>query len=184
MAGKSVFERAMADFNGRYPAVAALGLGPSAKAERWNGRHAMFGWIALLATGYAQAHGLLPEGGMDAKEWGTWVIVSTTGGEQVTIPAARAAIAIGHLHFGAVGVFAAYSKNSVKDRLLLEPGEKDEAPAGLFPALRPGLTKEAEMLNGRVAMLGLVALVTVSAATGQDILSVIDQGLGGLLLKA
>jgi hypothetical protein len=47
-----------------------------------------------------------------------------------------------------VGVFAAYSKNSVKDRLLLEPGEKDEAPAGLFPALRPGLTKEAEMLNG------------------------------------
>lgn len=37
---------------------------------------------------------------------------------------------------------------------------------------------------GRVAMLGLVALVTVSAATGQDILSVIDQGLGGLLLKA
>jgi len=71
MAGKSVFERAMADFNGRYPAVAALGLGPSAKAERWNGRHAMFGWIVLLATGYAQAHGLLPEGGMDAKEWGT-----------------------------------------------------------------------------------------------------------------
>jgi len=158
------------------------------------------------------------------------VIVSTTGGEQVTIPAARAAIAIGHLHFGAVGVFAAYSKNSVKDRLLLEPGEKDEAPAGLFPALRPGMTKDAEMLNGtyiiacmnvrvnlgnwknkfsvkhtprhphiyslafftfcnsqpagRIAMLGLVALVTVSAATGQDILSVIDQGLGGLLLKA
>jgi hypothetical protein len=77
-----------------------------------------------------------------------WVIVSTTGGEQVTIPAARAAIAIGHLHFGAVGVFAAYSKNSVKDKLLLEPGEKDEAPAGLFPAIRPGLTKDAEMLNG------------------------------------
>lgn len=71
LSGMSVFERAMADFNGRYPAVAALGLGPSVKAERWNGRHAMFGWIALLATGYAQAHGLLPEGGMDAKEWGT-----------------------------------------------------------------------------------------------------------------
>ena len=33
-------------------------------------------------------------------------------------------------------------------------------------------------------MLGRVALVTVSAATGQDILSVIDQALGGLLLKA
>ena len=80
MAGKSVFERAMADFNGRYPAVAALGLGPSAKAERWNGRHAMFGWIALLATGYAQAHGLLPEGGMDAKEWGTVSFLCWGGG--------------------------------------------------------------------------------------------------------
>ncbi|TFJ84684.1 hypothetical protein NSK_004148 [Nannochloropsis salina CCMP1776] len=186
LSGMSVFERAMADFNGRYPAVAALGLGPSVKAERWNGRHAMFGWIALLATGYAQAHGLLPEGGMDAKEWGTWVIVNTdpATGAVTTIPAARAAIAIAHLHLGAVGVFAAYSKNSVKDRLLLEPGEKDEAPAGLFPALRPGLTKDAEILNGRIAMLGLIALVAVAAATGQDILSTIDQGLGGLLLKA
>jgi hypothetical protein len=33
-------------------------------------------------------------------------------------------------------------------------------------------------------MLGLIALVAVAAATGQDILSTIDQGLGGLLLKA
>lgn len=79
-----------------------------------------------------------------------WVIVNTdpATGAVTTIPAARAAIAIAHLHLGAVGVFAAYSKNSVKDRLLLEPGEKDEAPAGLFPALRPGLTKDAEILNG------------------------------------
>lgn len=38
--------------------------------------------------------------------------------------------------------------------------------------------------TGRIAMLGLIALVAVAAATGQDILSTIDQGLGGLLLKA
>lgn len=31
LAGMSVFERAMADFNSRYPAVAARGLGPSTK---------------------------------------------------------------------------------------------------------------------------------------------------------
>ena len=38
------------------------GWGPTTKAERWNGRHAMFGWIALLATGYAKGHGLIPNG--------------------------------------------------------------------------------------------------------------------------
>lgn len=36
------------------------GWGPTTKAERWNGRHAMFGWIALLVTGYAKGHGLIP----------------------------------------------------------------------------------------------------------------------------
>lgn len=41
MAGLSIFERAMMDFNTKYPAPASRGLGPSTKAERWNGRHAM-----------------------------------------------------------------------------------------------------------------------------------------------
>lgn len=99
-----------------------------------------------------------------------------------TIPAARALVAIAHLHLGAVGVFAAFNKESVKDKLLLEPGEKDEPAAGLFVPVKIGLTKEAELLNGRLAMLGLTALVATAAATGQDILTVIDQGLGGMLL--
>ncbi len=43
LAGLSVFERATTEFNAKYPAVAARGLGPSTKAERWNGRHAMVG---------------------------------------------------------------------------------------------------------------------------------------------
>ena len=45
---------------------------------------------------------------------------------------------------------AAYSKSAVKDKLLLEPGEKDEPAAGLFVPVKPGLTKEAELLNGRI----------------------------------
>jgi len=39
-------------------------------------------------------------------------------------------------------------------RLFLRPGEKDEEPAGLVPSLKFGLTKEAEIWNGRLAMLG------------------------------
>jgi len=39
-------------------------------------------------------------------------------------------------------------------RLFLRPGEKDEEPAGLVPPLKFGLTKEAEIWNGRLAMLG------------------------------
>jgi hypothetical protein len=34
-----------------YPVAYNKGFGPTTKAERWNGRHAMAGWIVLLATG-------------------------------------------------------------------------------------------------------------------------------------
>jgi hypothetical protein len=53
----SVFEGAMSSFEKDYPEFAKRGFGPTTKAERWNGRHAMFGWVAILATGYAQGHG-------------------------------------------------------------------------------------------------------------------------------
>lgn len=185
LAGLSLFERAMADFGKRYPAPYKRGLGPTTKAERWNGRHAMAGWICILATGYAKSHGLLPEGGLDPAVWGQWVIVSTDPLTKAvtTISAERATILIANLHLAAVGVLSAFSKYTGPfDRLLLEEGEKDEAPAGLFVPLRPGLTSEAELLNGRLAMLGLVVTGAYAGITGQDILSVVDQGLGGLLL--
>lgn len=37
----SVFESAMANFEQDYPEFAKRGFGPTTKAERWNGRHAM-----------------------------------------------------------------------------------------------------------------------------------------------
>ena len=46
-----------------------------------------------------------------------------------------------------------------------------------------GLTPAAEMWNGRLAMLGLIAVVMASLATGKDILEVIDIGTGGLLRR-
>ena len=56
----SVFDSAVEDWSKTYPVPYSLGWGPTTKAERWNGRHAMFGWVALLLTGYAKGHGLIP----------------------------------------------------------------------------------------------------------------------------
>lgn len=59
------------------------------------------------------------------------------------------------------------------------------ACAGLFVPIpgQAGLTAAAEMMNGRLAMLGLIAAVGASLATGQPLLEVVNTGLGGLLLK-
>eukprot|EP00965_Chrysotila_dentata_P252744 6210848-Pleurochrysis_carterae.AAC.3 len=62
------FDSAASQWNAEFPYLAKFGFGPSAKAERWNGRHAMFGcthhdlfrWVVIVATGYAQSHGLIP----------------------------------------------------------------------------------------------------------------------------
>jgi hypothetical protein len=54
------------------------GWGVTTKAERWNGRHAMFGWFAIILTGYAKSHGLIPnpEVALDLKQWGTLSILA------------------------------------------------------------------------------------------------------------
>ena len=66
-------DEAITAWKKEYPSIYAAGWGPTTKAERWNGRHAMFGWIALLATGYAKAHGLIPNPDtlLDTKVWGS-----------------------------------------------------------------------------------------------------------------
>lgn len=93
----------------------------------------------------------------------------------------RAVILVAHLHFLLYSVFAAVAPLSTQDKLYLEDGAVPEPAAGLIPKLVPGLTKEAELLNGRLAMLGLVVLLTVSTVYQTPILDVINTGLGGLL---
>ena len=44
----STFDQATAEFAADFPWLAKYGFGPSVKAERWNGRHAMFGWLSLI----------------------------------------------------------------------------------------------------------------------------------------
>lgn len=174
----SVFDNAVKEWAKTYPAPYSFGWGPTTKAERWNGRHAMFGWVALLVTGYAKGHGLIPnaEQLLDVKEWGT--LAYLYGG---SISNERAVILIAHLHFLLFSVFGAVAPLSTQDKLWIEDGEEHEPAAGLIPKIVPGLTKEAELLNGRLAMLGIVVLLIVATVNQTPILDVVNTGLGGLL---
>lgn len=172
----SVFDDAVKKWSDTYPAMYSIGWGPTPLAERWNGRHAMFGWIALVFTGYAKSHGLIPNADvlLDTKDWGT--LAYLYGG---SISNERAVILVAHLHALLYSVIAAVAPLKNCDKIYLEKGETPEAAAGLIPKASPGLTRGAEMLNGRLAMLGLVVLLTNSFATQTPILDLVSKGTGG-----
>ena len=70
----SVFDDGMTQFKADFPWLAKYGFGPSVKAERWNGRHAMFGWLVIISTAEAQKWGLFPDAAattaLTYKSWG------------------------------------------------------------------------------------------------------------------
>lgn len=139
----------------------------------------MFGWLMLVATAYCKGHGLLPDPSilLDVKQWGP--LVSLGDGSGISMQ--RAVILVAHIHFLFVSVAAAMAPFSFQDKLLLEPGEEDEAPAGLLPTFAAGLTPDAEMWNSRVAMVGLISLVAQAAATNTPVLDVVNMWFGKLL---
>lgn len=53
--------KAIEDFAESSPEFASRGLGVTTNAERWNGRHAMFGIFAIVMTAYFKGHGLIPD---------------------------------------------------------------------------------------------------------------------------
>ena len=146
----SVFDEGVKKWADTYPAMYSIGWGPTPLAERWNGRHAMFGWIALLFTGYAKSHGLIPnpEVLLDTKEWGT--LAYLYGG---SITNERAVIIVAHLHALLYSVIAAVAPLKNIDKIYLEKGETPEPAAGLIPKASPGLTRGAELLNGTCSLV-------------------------------
>lgn len=171
------FTKAMADYNDEFAPFAKRGWGATTKAEVWNGRHAMFGWLMIIGTAEARNHGLMPSGNLDLAQWGAL----GTLGDGSPISLERAAIIVAHIHFLFVSVAAALAPFSFQDKLLLEEGEADASPAGLFPDFAPGLNRQAELWNGRVAMVGLITTIAISAATGTSFLDTVNAGLGGKL---
>lgn len=157
------------DFDYQFPEFSKWGWGPSVQAEKWNGRHAMFGWLFICATAYCKGHGLIPNPDevLDFKEWGT---LATISGKN-TITNERAIILIANVHFFALSLMATICPLPFSDPLLIDPASpmydklkaENESPYGYLPALKFGVTEEAEIINGRLAMLGIAALIFTTA---------------------
>ncbi|KAL7558714.1 hypothetical protein ACA910_013428 [Epithemia clementina (nom. ined.)] len=171
-----IYEGAVADWEKQFPAFAKWGWGPSVQAEKWNGRHAMFGWLFICATAYCKGHGLIPdpEATLDLSKWGTLAIISG----KTTITNERAIVLVANMHFFFLSLMAAACPLPFSDPLLSYGPPKEGY--GFMPAMKLGLTEEAEILNGRMAMLGLFALVISTAIEGKDMLDIVNEWVGGL----
>ncbi|GAX20607.1 hypothetical protein FisN_3Hh542 [Fistulifera solaris] len=172
-----IFEDATADWAKQFPAFAKYGWGPSVQAEKWNGRHAMFGWFFICATAYCKGHGLIPdaESLVSFKDWGT---LATISGKN-TITNERAIILAANAHFFGVSLMATFCPPSQGDTLFTEPTVNQPTGYGYMPKFNMGLTQEAEILNGRLAMLGLMALVVATAVEQKDMLDIVNEWVGG-----
>merc|ERR1719203_21511 len=158
----------MKEFEDDYPDFAELGWGPSVHAEKWNGRHAMFGWLFIVLTAYAKGHGLIPDADtmLTYKEWGPLALVSG----KVFITKERAIILMANVHCFMVGLMNTICPFPYGEPLLLDPNhpryeqamERNKTPFGFIPEFKTGLTEEAEMYNGRVAMIGLISVAMYS----------------------
>merc|ERR1712050_606493 len=119
----TVFDQGMNQFAADFPWLAKNGFGPSVKAERWNGRHAMFGWFMILLSGYMKSHGLFPSADttLAYKDWGGLAQI----GFGQYISNERAIIMIAHIHALAVSACAAWGPQILGDSLTLLDGEED-----------------------------------------------------------
>lgn len=168
-----IYEDALADWEKQFPAFSKWGWGPSVQAEKWNGRHAMFGWFFICATAYCKGHGLIPNADMalDFKEWGT---LATISGKN-TITNERAIILMANAHFFGVSLMATMCPLPFSDPLFIDPNNpnydtvvaRNKEGYGYLPPMKTGLTEEAEIVNGRLAMVGLTSLLMYTAISGK-----------------
>ncbi|KAL7513549.1 hypothetical protein ACHAXN_010783 [Cyclotella atomus] len=182
----SVFDDAVKDWGDEYTPFKKYGWGPSVQAEIWNGRHAMFGWVVMCACAYAKGHGLIPNADqpLDFKQWGTLATISNKD----TITNERAIILIANVHAFFVGLAATIAPLPFSDTLLLDPNhpmyewqmERNSKLGGVMPNIaKMGVTPEAELANGRMAMMGIITCVAYSGIQGQSMIDTINEWVGG-----
>jgi len=173
------------DFTELFPQFAKWGWGPTVHSEKWNGRHAMFGWLFICATAYAKGHGLIPNptDTLNLKQWGT---LATISGKD-TISNERAIILFANVHFFGVSLMSTICPLPFNDPLLLDPNHpsyercmaREDQPFGYMPEYKVGLTEEAECLNGRLAMVGIFAVIATSCWQNKPIVDVVNEWVGG-----
>lgn len=186
IAAPEVYEEAQAKWEEEFSPLVKYGWGPTVHAEKWNGRHAMFGWVFICATAYAKGHGLIPDMDvpLDLKEWGTLATITGKG----TITNGRAVILMANVHFFAVSLMATICPLPFGDSLLLDPDDesyeksiqRNKQPFGYMPSFKTGLTEEAEIINGRLAMLGIISLIVATTIEQKPMLDIVNEWLGGL----
>mmetsp|Transcript_23126 Transcript_23126/g.50087 ORF Transcript_23126/g.50087 Transcript_23126/m.50087 type:complete len:233 (-) Transcript_23126:308-1006(-) len=187
----SVFDDATKDWEEEYPQFATWGWGPSVQAEIWNGRHAMFGWVVMCACAYAKGHDLIPNGdaALNLKEWGTLATITDGLNKgKDTISNERAIILIAQVHAFFVGVAATIAPLPFSDTLLLDPNhpmyewqvERNSKLGGVMPDIsKMGVNPHAELMNGRMAMMGIITLLAYSGIQGQSMIDTINEWVGG-----
>jgi len=106
---------AVAEFAKGNPELASRGIGVTTNAERWNGRHAMFGMFFMTFCAYLKGHGLIPDADklLDPAQWGPLVY----GGFGTQITNERAIILIAHIHVLFVSVICAFAPLGFQVRL-------------------------------------------------------------------
>jgi len=151
----------------------------------------MFGWVVMCACAYAKGHDLFPNGdaALNLKEWGTLsTITDFTSKGKATISNERAIILIANVHAFFVGICATIAPTPFSDTLLLDPNhpmyewqvERNSKLGGVMPDMKQmGINPHAELMNGRMAMMGLITLLGYSGIQGQSMIDTINEWVGG-----
>ena len=116
MQASNPMTNAVAEFADKNPELASRGIGVTTNAERWNGRHAMFGMFLMTFTAYLKGHGLIPDADkvLDVNQWGP---LAYAGFGQV-ITNERAIILVAHIHVLFVSIICAFSPLAFQVRKL------------------------------------------------------------------